>query len=103
MARYQETNNRQGQFIPVVFEEQVPPGTIERAIRDIVDHHVDVSVFDARYKNDAAGAPAVPSRVLLKLILVCYSKGIFTFRRMKQAAKTNVTIMVAAGGVGISD
>ena len=99
MARYKETNNRQGQFIPVIFEDQVLPGTIEHAICDIIDHHVDLSVFDGRYKNDATGAPAVPPAVLLKLILVCYSKGIFTSRRMEQAVKTNVTLMAVAEGL----
>jgi len=29
MARFKETNKRQGQFIPVIFEEQILPGTIE--------------------------------------------------------------------------
>jgi len=99
MARFKETNARQGQFIPVIFEEQVLPGTIEYAICDILDHHVDLSALNARYKNDATGAPAVPPAVLLKLILVCYSKGIFTSRRMEQAVKTNVTLMAVAEGL----
>ena len=88
MARFKETNNRQGQFIPVIFDEQILPGTIEHAICDIIDHHLDLSVCDSRYKNDANGAPAVPPAILLKIILVCYAKGIFTSRRMEQAVKT---------------
>jgi len=50
MARYKETNKKQGQFIPVIFEEQILPGTIEYAICDIIDNHVDTSVFNARYE-----------------------------------------------------
>ena len=99
MAKYKETNKRQGRFIPVIFEDQVLPGTIEHAICDIIDHHIDLSVFDAHYKNDKTGAPAVPPAVLLKLILVCYAKGIFTSRRMERAAKTNVTLMAVAEGL----
>jgi transposase len=99
MARFKETNKRQGQFIPVIFDEQILPGTIEQAICDIIDHHLDLSVFDSRYKNDATGAPAVPPAILLKIILVCYSKGIFTSRRMEQAVKTNVTLMAVAEGL----
>jgi transposase len=74
MARFKRTNNRQGQFIPVIFDEQILPGTIEHAICDIIDHRLDLSVFDSHYKNDATGAPAVPPAILMKIILVCYSK-----------------------------
>jgi transposase len=99
MARFKETNNRQGQFIPIIFDEQILPGTIEHAICNIIDHHLDLSVFDARYKNDMTGAPAVPPSILLKIILVCYSKGIFASRRMEQAVRTNVTLMAVAEGL----
>jgi transposase len=99
MARFKRTNSRQGQFIPIVFDEQILPGTIEHAICDIIDHHLDLSVFDSRYKNDTTGAPAVPPAILLKIILVCYSKGIFTSRRMEQTVKTNVTLMAVAEGL----
>ena len=90
MARYKETNKRQGQFIPVIFEEQILPGTIEHAICDIIDNHVDTSVFDSRYKNDITGAPAVPPSILLKIILVCYSKGIFKSRKIEGAVCSTV-------------
>jgi transposase len=99
MARYKETNKKQGQFIPVIFEEQILPGTIEYAICDIIDNHVDTSVFDARYRNDITGAPAVPPGILLKIILVCYAKGIFTSRNIEEAVKRNVTLMAVAEGL----
>jgi len=99
MARYKETNKRQGQFIPVIFDEQILPGTIEHAICDIIDNHVDTSVFDSRYKNDITGAPAVAPGILLKIILVGYSKGIFTSRKIEGAVKTNVTLMAVAEGL----
>jgi transposase len=99
MARYKETNKKQGQFIPVIFEEQILPGTIEYAICDIIDNHVDTSVFDERYKNDSTGAPAVPPGILLKIILVCYSKGIFTSRKIEEAVRKNVTLMAVAEGL----
>ncbi len=99
MARFKETNNRQGQFIPVIFEEQVLPGTIEHAICDVIDHHVDLSLLNTRYKNDESGAPAVPPAILLKLILVCYSKGILTSRHIEHAARTNVMMMAVAEGL----
>jgi transposase len=41
----------------------------------------------------------VPPAILMKIILVCYSKGIITSRRMEQAVKTNVTLMAVAEGL----
>jgi transposase len=99
MARYKETNKKQGQFIPVIFEEQILPGTMEYAICDIIDNHVDTSVFDEKYKNDETGAPAFPPGILLKIILVCYSKGIVTSRKIEEAVKRNVTLMAVAEGM----
>ncbi len=99
MARYKETDKRQGMFIPVVFDEQIIPGTIEHAICNVIDHHIDMSFFDSRYKNDKTGAPAVSPAILLKIILVCYSKGIFTSRRMEQAVRSNITLMAVAEGI----
>lgn len=99
MARYKETNKKQGQFVPVIFDEQILPGTIEHAICDIIDNHVDLSMFDSRYKNDNTGRPAISPAILLKIILVCYSKGIFKSRRMEDAVKTNIQLMAVAEGV----
>jgi hypothetical protein len=49
------------QFIPVVFDEQIPPDTIERALCGIIDHLVNPSALNARHKNDATGAPGGPA------------------------------------------
>jgi transposase len=99
MARYKETEKKQGHFIPVIFDEQIIPGTIEHAICDIIDNHVDLSEFDGRYKNDSTGAPAIPPAILLKIILVCYSKGIIHSRKMERAVETNIQLMAIAEGL----
>jgi transposase len=99
MARYKETNRKQGQFVPVIFDEQILPGTIEHAICDIIDNHMDLSMFDSKYKNDHTGRPAIAPAILLKIILVCYSKGIFKSRKMENTVKTNIQLMAVAEGM----
>ena len=99
MARFKETNKRQGQFIPVIFEEQILPGTIEHAICDIIDNHIDTSGFNIKYNNDITGAPAYPPKILLKIILVCYAKGILHSRPMEHAVATNIQLMAIAEGL----
>lgn len=80
MAKYKAVNYGQGQFIPVFFDKQILPGTFEYALNNLIDTKLDTSVFDDRYKNDDTGAPAYDPRVLLKIVLFAYSKGISSSR-----------------------
>jgi hypothetical protein len=52
-----------------------------------------MSVFDDRYKNDDTGAPAFDPRVLLKIILYAYSRGITSSRKIEQACRENIIFM----------
>ena len=45
-------------LLPVDLARQLLPGSFEFAVDWIVDHHLDLSAFDARYGNDASGASA---------------------------------------------
>ena len=55
MARYKviDTSPR---FTPVDLSRQLLPGIIEHAADHLIDHELDLSGFDARYRNDATGA-----------------------------------------------
>jgi len=57
------------------------PGTLEHTISQLVDQHVDLSVYAGRYNNDASGATAIHPKILLKVILVAYSKGMISSRQ----------------------
>jgi len=93
MARYKEYNQAQGQFISIDFGEQLMPGTFEHALNHIVDHELDLSVFDEAYKNEETGAPAFDPRVLLKIVLYAYSRGITSSRKIERECQTNVIFM----------
>jgi hypothetical protein len=64
MARYKRYDADQDKFIPVSFREQILPGTFEYALSEIVDQHIDLSVFASRYANDATGRLAYDPAVL---------------------------------------
>lgn len=57
MARYKpiDTSPR---FIAVDLQRQLLPGSFEHALNYLVDHQIDLSGFDRRYKNDLTGASA---------------------------------------------
>ena len=93
MAKYREYSPKQTRLLPVALSNQIQPGTIEFSINYLVDHHIDLSVFDSRYNNDKTGAPAIDPAILLKVILFAYSRGIISSRRIAQACEENVVFM----------
>jgi hypothetical protein len=56
-------------MIPVSLQDQLQPGTLEFTIHELVEHHLDLSVFEERYQNDNIGATAIHPKLLLKVIL----------------------------------
>jgi len=93
MARYKESDYTQGKFIPIHFDKQIFPGTFEYTLHYLIDNELDLSVFDARYKNDETGAPAYDPAILLKIILFAYSRGITSSRDIAQCCEENVIFM----------
>ncbi|GHV72043.1 hypothetical protein AGMMS49928_27140 [Spirochaetia bacterium] len=57
---------------------------------------IDISKFDADYHNDITGTPAISPRVLLKIVLYCYSRGVITSRPMAKACTENMTVKALA-------
>ncbi len=46
---------------------------------------MDLSVFDARYRNDETGAAAIHPKILLKVILLAYAKDMLSSRQIERA------------------
>jgi len=69
-------------LLPVSLEEQLMPGTLEFAIHALVETRMDMSIFDEKYKNDAVGRAAYDPKVLLKVVLFAYSRGIVSSRKI---------------------
>lgn len=90
MARYKDYNQNQGEFITVNFKDQLLHGTFEHTINYLIDHKIDLSKLDAKYRNDATGAKAINPRILLKLVLFSFSRGFFTSRKIEEIAETNI-------------
>jgi transposase len=93
MARYQSYDIDQVTLIPVLFADQILAGSFEYALNEIVDEHVDMRPFEARYKNDETGRLAYDPAILLKIVLFGYYKGIISSRRLAEACKRNVQFM----------
>lgn len=84
-------------FIPVDFAQQVLPGTFEHALCYLVDQELDLCELEGRFCNDAGGAPAFSPAVLLKIVLLAYSRGIVSSRAIERACRDNVLFMAVSG------
>ena len=96
MPRYKPYSYAQGKFISIHFENQILPGSFEYTLSQLIDNELDISIFDRRYRNDATGATAYDPRILLKIVLYGYSKGIVSSRKIAKACEENVIFMALA-------
>ena len=74
------------------------PGTLEFAVNRLVEKHMDLSIFDGKYKNDETGRPAYDPKILLKVVLLGYSRGLISSRKIEQACKENIVFMALSCG-----
>src|SRR3989338_11492246 len=92
MPRYNYIDT-QPKLLPVDLARQLLPGTFEHAVNHLLDHAIDLSSFDARFRNDATGAPAYPPAMLLKVVLFAYSQGIVSSRGIERACPEHANII----------
>ena len=95
MARYRHVD-LSPRLLPVDLESQLVPGTFAHAVHHLVDD-LDLSAFDAYYRNDDNGAPAHSPTMLLKVVLLAYSQGLVSSRRIERACRDNVLFIAIRG------
>ena len=76
MPRYKPFNYAQMTMIPISLEKQIVEGTLEHTIHYTVEKRMDTDIFEERFCNDDTGSPAYHPKVLLKVILLGYSRGL---------------------------
>lgn len=97
MAKFKRYDYSQKVLIPVSLEEQLVPGSLEFAIHTLIETRMDMSVFEGNYKNDETGRSAYDPKILLKLVLLGYARGLISSRQIERACCENVTFMALSG------
>ena len=97
MAKFKRYNYSQKVLIPVCLEEQLAPGSLEFAIHTLIETRMDMSVFEDKYKNDQTGRSAYDPKILLKVVLLGYARGLISSRQIERACCENVTFMALSG------
>jgi len=87
MAKYKPYNYSQRVMIPISLEDQLMPGTLEFAIHTLVEDRMNTSVFEDRYNNDETGRWAYDPKILLKAVLLGYSRGLISSRKWSEHAE----------------
>ena len=63
------------------------------AYSPIPEEKLDLTIFHTRYKNDDNGHLAYDPAILLKIVLLAYSRGITSSRQMERLCRENVLFM----------
>jgi transposase len=98
MAKFKPCNADQLIILSVSMKKQLVSGTLEYTINELVEKHIDLTVFEGRYKNDMTGATAINPKLLLKIVLFAYSRGLLSSRQIERACVENVTFMALGCG-----
>src|SRR5437773_2633244 len=96
MPRYKHIAT-EAKLLPVDLARQLLPGTFEHAVHHLIEHELDLSAFDARFHNDATGAPAYPPALLLKVVLVAYAHGVVSSRGIERLCQEQVIFIALCG------
>jgi transposase len=98
MAKFKPLNENQLVMLPISLQDQLVPDTLEHTISELVDKHIDLSVFDARYNNDETGSAAIHPKILLKVILLGYARGMISSRQIERACQENIIFIALSYG-----
>jgi transposase len=98
MAKFKTYDYRQRVLLPVSLADQLMSGTLEFAIHTLVEKRLDMSIFEGKYCNDETGRAAYDPKILLKVVLLAYSRGLISSRKIEQACRENVVFMALACG-----
>jgi transposase len=96
MGRYKPVD-QDLRFVAVSPAKQIFPGSFEHALTLLIDQDIKLDAFEARFKNDEVGAPAYSPAVLLKIVLLAYSKGIVRSRDIEALCHDNVLFNAISG------
>ena len=93
MPKFIEYDYNQMVMLPISFDRQILPGSFEHSLNYLVDKELDLSIFHHRFNNDDNGRPAYDPALLLKIVLLAYSKGITSSRKIEALCRENIIFM----------
>jgi transposase len=93
MPKYIHRDAKQMVMVPLNLEKQLEAGSLAFSINEIIENKINIRPLEAKYKNDEEGRPAWDPKILLKIVLLAYSYGINTSRKIAKACCENITFI----------
>ncbi|HEB96537.1 MAG TPA: DDE transposase [Sedimenticola thiotaurini] len=93
MPRFKDANYGQVKMIPISFDRRILPDSFEFTLSRLIDNEPDLSRFQQHYSNDETGRTACDPAILLKIIILAYSKGITSSRKIERLCRENILFM----------
>jgi len=84
-------------LVPPSLDEWLPQDHLARFIADLVDEHLDLSAFRAGYQ-EGRGAPPFDPRLMVRVLLLGYTTGVRSSRKLEEACWDKVAFRWLAGG-----
>jgi len=98
MAKYKLSNPKQIEYIAIDYSKQLTVGSFEHTLKYLFENRISLISFDSYFKNHNTGASAYHPRVLLKVILFGYSRGILSSRDIARSCEENILFKTLAEG-----
>ena len=92
--KFREYAPEQTWLIPPNIEDEIPKNDIVRTFNHVINQ-IDMGNFERKYTD--VGNIAYHPRLMLKIILYSYQQGIFSSRKIEQAAKRNIYYWYLSG------
>ncbi len=99
MPRFKPYDYRQGLMVTLTPEAQFLPGSLEAALHYLIEERIPEDWFEDLYANDELGRPAYSPKLLLKILLLGYARGLIGSRRLERACRENLTFMAISCGL----
>jgi len=84
-------------LVPPSLDEWPPQNHLARFIADLVDEHLDLLAFYADY-SEGRGAPPFDPRLMVRVLLLGYTTGVRSSRKLEEACWDKVAFRWLAGG-----
>jgi transposase len=97
---YRAYTSKQVSFMVVSPEIKATHPLVAR-IEDFVENHIPMPLFEAKVNNRETGAPAVHPKMMLKVLLLAYTLGIRSSRKIEVLISTDSRFNYLAGGQGV--
>ncbi|MDR2477225.1 MAG: transposase [Treponema sp.] len=99
MARYKKPQKSQGLFLTVSLAHHLLPGTFVLTLPLLFDEKINLGIFDMRSTTNQTGATAIAPRILLNIMLYCYSCGVISSHKIAAMCRNHLVVKALAENI----